>query len=203
MATGINNLPYPGKAYSPFDILTAEELNEDVANIESLADGTGIGDGSVTTAKLDLTSFNPPYAVKEFSNATGNYTTGGLTSLQQIDPTKAKTSITLRSGKLVRVDLYMTGLWHANNSYAIEFDVGLGGAATTSTSGSKHAFAAMYGNNWSTDGSAKNAWSGSFFFTNTGTGAKDFYALWATTNAGFAGFIGQYAISTIVVTELL
>lgn len=65
MATGINNLPYPGKVYVPFDILTAQELNEDVANIESLATGTGIGDealngsvvlqdNSVPTTKLYL-----------------------------------------------------------------------------------------------------------------------------------------------------
>ena len=52
MATGTGNLPYPGKSYTPFDILTAEELNEDVANIESLADGSGRGDGSVTTTQL-------------------------------------------------------------------------------------------------------------------------------------------------------
>lgn len=51
MATGINNLPFPGKVYNPFDILTAEELNEDVANIESLADGSGIGDGAITPDK--------------------------------------------------------------------------------------------------------------------------------------------------------
>lgn len=51
MATGTGNLPFPGKVYNPFDILTAEELNEDVSNIESLATGTGIGDGAVTFAK--------------------------------------------------------------------------------------------------------------------------------------------------------
>lgn len=50
MASGTGNLPYPGKSYSPFDILTAEELNEDVANIESLATGVGLGDKSIPTA---------------------------------------------------------------------------------------------------------------------------------------------------------
>lgn len=53
MAIGTGNLPYPGKSYTPFDILTAEELNEDVANIESLATGAGIGDGAVTADKID------------------------------------------------------------------------------------------------------------------------------------------------------
>lgn len=57
MATGTGNLPYPGKSYTPFDILTAEELNEDVANIESLATGTGIGDGAVTSDKIDFATY--------------------------------------------------------------------------------------------------------------------------------------------------
>lgn len=45
-------LPYPGKVYVPFDILTAQELNEDVANIESLAAGTGFNTGAIPTAAL-------------------------------------------------------------------------------------------------------------------------------------------------------
>lgn len=57
MSTGTGNLPYPGKSYSPFDILTAEELNEDVANIESLADGSGVGDAAITASKIDFTTF--------------------------------------------------------------------------------------------------------------------------------------------------
>lgn len=57
MATGIGNLPYPGKSYTPFDILTAEELNEDVANIESLATGTGQGDASISASAIDFMTF--------------------------------------------------------------------------------------------------------------------------------------------------
>lgn len=56
MATGTGNLPYPGKSYTPFDILTAEELNEDVANIESLATGTGIGDSAIPELKTIIKS---------------------------------------------------------------------------------------------------------------------------------------------------
>lgn len=56
MSTGTGNLPYPGKVYSPFDVLTAEELNEDVANIESLADGSGLGDGAVGADNLALSA---------------------------------------------------------------------------------------------------------------------------------------------------
>lgn len=52
MATGTGNLPNPGMSFTPFDILTAAEMNDLVENIESLADGTGIGDGSVDTAAI-------------------------------------------------------------------------------------------------------------------------------------------------------
>lgn len=70
MATGTGNLPFPGKSYTPFDILTAEELNEDVANIESLADGTGIGDGAITTNTLAQSAVTA--AKTDFG---GNYST--------------------------------------------------------------------------------------------------------------------------------
>lgn len=52
MATGTGNLPNPSMSFSPFAILTAEELNDMVDNIESLADGTGIGDGSIGTSDI-------------------------------------------------------------------------------------------------------------------------------------------------------
>lgn len=59
MASGTGNLPYPGKVYNPFDILTAEELNEDVANIEALADGSGIGDGAISNTLLKTGAGEP------------------------------------------------------------------------------------------------------------------------------------------------
>lgn len=52
MATGTGNLPNQDMSFSPFAILTAEEMNDLVENIESLADGSGVGDGAVTNAKL-------------------------------------------------------------------------------------------------------------------------------------------------------
>lgn len=51
MASGTGNLPHPALSFSPFAILTAEEMNDLVENIESLADGSGIGDGAVTPEK--------------------------------------------------------------------------------------------------------------------------------------------------------
>ena len=52
MATGTGNLPNPGMSFSPFEILTAEEQNNLVENIESLATGTGVGDGAIDTTQL-------------------------------------------------------------------------------------------------------------------------------------------------------
>lgn len=46
------SLPYPGMDYIPFDILTAEELDQMVANIESLADGSGFDAGAISTEDI-------------------------------------------------------------------------------------------------------------------------------------------------------
>ena len=51
MAAGTGNLPNQNMVFTPFDILTAAEQNQLVENIESLADGTGIGDDAVTPEK--------------------------------------------------------------------------------------------------------------------------------------------------------
>lgn len=52
MATGIGNLPYVMPPVSPFDTITSQETNERIANIEAVADGTGIGDGAIDTVAL-------------------------------------------------------------------------------------------------------------------------------------------------------
>lgn len=52
MPTGTGNLPNQSMSFSPFAILTAEEMNNLVENIEALADGTGVGDEAITTAKV-------------------------------------------------------------------------------------------------------------------------------------------------------
>lgn len=45
-------LPYPTKVILPFDIATAQDMNERHANDVALANGSGLDDGAVTTAKL-------------------------------------------------------------------------------------------------------------------------------------------------------
>lgn len=49
-------LPYPTKVVLPFDIATAQDMNERHANDVALAAGTGLDDGAVTSSKMDLTT---------------------------------------------------------------------------------------------------------------------------------------------------
>lgn len=72
MATGTGNLPHDGMDFTPFDILTAEEMDDLVENIESLADGTGIGDEAIGTSALgqsvvtaEKTAFGGDYSTSE------------------------------------------------------------------------------------------------------------------------------------------
>lgn len=50
-------LPYPNMDFTPLDILTAAEMDKIVANIESLANGTGIADGVIQARKVDFKTF--------------------------------------------------------------------------------------------------------------------------------------------------
>lgn len=47
------SLPYPTKVVLPFDIATAQDMNERHANDVALAAGTGLDNLAVTTAKID------------------------------------------------------------------------------------------------------------------------------------------------------
>lgn len=85
MATGTGNLPNQSMSFSPFAILTAEELNDLVENIESLADGSGIGDGAIDTTQLADESVTPDkrsggYMAGFFTapSTTGNYSVTGV-----------------------------------------------------------------------------------------------------------------------------
>lgn len=51
------SLPYPSMVFVPLDILTAEEMNQLVANIESLSAGTGLADGAITSGKIDSETY--------------------------------------------------------------------------------------------------------------------------------------------------
>lgn len=60
-------LPYPMSPVSPFDVITSQAENEKIANIESLADGTGIDDGAITASKIDLASYYTSLALADLN----------------------------------------------------------------------------------------------------------------------------------------
>lgn len=84
MATGTGNLPNPAMAFTPFDILTAEEMNNLVENIESLATGTGIGDNSVKRVNIDTTSF-PKFRATRTTAANVGTGTGTVVAPDTVD----------------------------------------------------------------------------------------------------------------------
>lgn len=57
-------LPYPTKVVLPFDIATAQDMNERHANDVALANGTGLNDIAVKSQNIDFTTFG-----------SGNYST--------------------------------------------------------------------------------------------------------------------------------
>lgn len=85
MATGNGNLPNPTMSFSPFAILTAEEMNNIVENINALADGTGIGDGSVGTSDI---------ANNAVTSSKIDFTTLGKFSAQRNAPMNVGTTAT-------------------------------------------------------------------------------------------------------------
>lgn len=100
MATGTGNLPNPSMAFTPFDILLAEELNDLVENIEALATGSGIGDGAIGTSDLAnsaVTSQKVDFTTFTHIEAKGIITTGtiagnGSQSINVTIPTQPNTS---------------------------------------------------------------------------------------------------------------
>lgn len=71
-------LPNPGMSFTPFDQLPASALNDFVENIESLATGDGLDDGSISPENLVAgtgTSWAPQSWTPTFTNLTvGNGT---------------------------------------------------------------------------------------------------------------------------------
>lgn len=59
------SLPNPSMSFSPFAILTAEEMNDIVENIEALADGSGLDDEAVTVQKIDMATVLPALTLQK------------------------------------------------------------------------------------------------------------------------------------------
>lgn len=95
MATGTGNLPNQNMDFVPLATLPAADLDKLVDNIEALATGTGIGDGSVVTAAIKDANVTPakwtnPYCARAYlgttqSNITDNTATKVLLDTESFD----------------------------------------------------------------------------------------------------------------------
>ena len=96
MATGTGNLPQPNNSVSPFDIGTSTWANAVKTNIDSLATGTGIGDGAIKASNIDLATF----IQNGFTFVTGTgiaFITGGSVTFTTPIPTSKRISIATAS----------------------------------------------------------------------------------------------------------
>lgn len=50
------SLPHPNIVFTPLTTITAQDHNNQMANVASLADGTGVNDRAITADKIDLTT---------------------------------------------------------------------------------------------------------------------------------------------------
>lgn len=96
-------LPNPGMDFTPFDVLTAEELDDIVENIESLADGTGFEAGAIGTSTLAPGAVTPDKLAlgEQFARVDTTQTTSSTsyTDLSTVGP--AVTATVGPSGKVL------------------------------------------------------------------------------------------------------
>lgn len=97
-------LPYPGMDFVPFDILTAEEQDQLVANIESLAAGTGFDNNVIPSSALANGSITLDYKL-----ATGNL--GSLGTGDTLIPGLTSTvDFGASNTRLARVTVFMANV---------------------------------------------------------------------------------------------
>lgn len=93
-------LPNPGMDFTAFDTLPAASLDDMVENIEALADGSGLDDGAVTNAKLNLSGS------QRATVATSQTTTS--TSYADLSTVGPAVTVTIGSSGLALVIMEMT-----------------------------------------------------------------------------------------------
>ena len=141
------------------------------------------------------------YSRKSYANGSGDYTTSS-TTLVSVDATNLITSLTVKSGKLIRVDATIAGITNNNSGYSVGIDIGMDGVSTTSSSGVVTISPSNWANNWDTAGNSRATESHIFYFTNVSPGSHTFRLLWSSSNSGVTARITQYAQQKIIVTEL-
>ena len=153
MATGTGNLPASNDSTSPFQILTSEQMNNIKANIDALADGSGIGDGSVASDKIDFTTPEDRYFSTVFGiTATGTLDITGagfkpskVTVISQYnDPTTARfctgTAVLKNNGTISQMGTGIMTTGTTNVVRRTDFLVGISASGLATTLGSVQSF---------------------------------------------------------------
>lgn len=100
-------LPNLAMTFSPFAILTAEEMNDLVENIEALADGSGLANGAVAPAK-----WANPYAFHAYRNAAWSQT--GASGKVSLDAVVFDLNSNFDSTTNYRYDVPVSGYYQLN-----------------------------------------------------------------------------------------
>lgn len=91
-------LPFPAMDFTAFDILTAAQMDQMVANDQALASGTGLNTGVVTNDKLSISAIKLGY-----SQITSDFS---VSSASFVDVTGLSVTITVPSGgRSLQIDM--------------------------------------------------------------------------------------------------
>lgn len=154
-----------------------------------------------TLIQSNQVKIETPYSLTQWANNAGTYSTNS-TTFAYIDQTNGKTTITIKNGGLVMVDVFIGGLYStASNVYA-SIDVGLDGTTTKSTSGARLTAPATWGaDNMGTGATQTVGQNHRFYFTGVTAGSHTFYPIWAIYGTAGTVTVAQYAVHWISVVD--
>ena len=134
------SLPNPAMTFTPFDPLTASQLNDFVENNEALAGGTGFDTGAIATAKILASNVTPAKLASEVRwwEELGRVTAGGTVSSLSLTPITAKKHLMislsiLATGGTVGLAIRFNNDSASNYAYRASNDGAADGTAASAT----------------------------------------------------------------------
>lgn len=183
MASGTGNLPNQNMDFTPFDILTAEEMDDLVENIESLADGSGIGDEAIGTSALGQSVVTPDKlglgpGISEVATSQGTSSTSyvDLATVQAVSVTVGQNGLLL----VIISTRFTNNTQHSQNFMSFA----LSGANTVAADDANSIMLQAYANG------AIGYLSGAFLLSGLNPGATTITAQFRV-NSGTGGFLAR------------